>query len=103
MGLSYEICYKKGRENVVADALSRKGREEAECTVTTTVIPEWMKEVMESYQGDDWAQDLIRGILASPGQSSNYSYQSGILRYKGRVVVGQGGEIRKKLISALHD
>ena len=40
MGLSYEICYKKGKENVVADALSRKGRDEAECVVTSTVTPE---------------------------------------------------------------
>ena len=103
MGLSYEICYKKGKENVVADALSRIGKEEAKCAITTTVIPEWMKEVMESYLGDVWAQDLIRGILAFPGQASDYSYQNEILRHKGRVGVGKGGEIRKTLITALHD
>ena len=87
----------------MADALSRKGRDEAECAVTSTVTPEWMKEVVGSYMGDDWAQDIIRGLLTCSGLSSDYNYQSGILRYKGRIVVGQGGDIRKKLISTLHD
>ena len=94
---------KKGKENVVVDALSRRGKEGAECAATTTVIPEWMKEVIESYVGDNWVQDLIRGALACPEPDSDFSYQSGILRYKGRGVVGKEGEIRKKLITALHN
>ena len=54
MELSYEICYRKGKENVVLDALSRREkREESECTAITIVIPEGIREVIKSHQGDD--------------------------------------------------
>ena len=54
LGLSYEIQYKKGRENVAVDALSRRSsKEEGEIAEMTCVIPEWVKEVEKSYQGDE--------------------------------------------------
>ena len=53
MGLSYEIHYRKGKENVVANALSRRSGEDLECTAITNVVPEWVKEVIENYEGDE--------------------------------------------------
>ena len=103
MELSYKIHYRKGKENVVADALSRRGDQGLECTVITTIVPEWIKEVISSYQGDDWAQNSIKEVLLKLDQIPNLSYQNGALKFKGRVVVGSRGEIRKRLISTLHD
>ena len=41
MGLSDEICYRKRKENVMADVLSRREREEViECATITTIVPE---------------------------------------------------------------
>ena len=40
LGLSYEIHYKKGKDNVAANALSRQGREETgECTAISCAVP----------------------------------------------------------------
>ncbi|XP_071929042.1 uncharacterized protein [Coffea arabica] len=69
----------------------------------TCVIPEWAKEVMESYQGDEEVQEMIKGLVLTPGSLQDYSYQDGIVRYKGRVVVGKEGGIRRKIIIAIHD
>ena len=49
MGLDYSIQYKKGKENVVANALSRH-YEEGSVAAITAVIPEWCQQVIESYE-----------------------------------------------------
>ncbi|XP_071939847.1 uncharacterized protein [Coffea arabica] len=56
LGLDYEIQYKKGAENQVIDALSR--RHEAtpkmalrSCLAITTVKPGWIEELQRSYEG----------------------------------------------------
>ncbi|KAL3497765.1 hypothetical protein ACH5RR_040497 [Cinchona calisaya] len=66
LGLCYEIQYKKGDENVMIDALSRRGAKIVVCHVTSQI------------------------------------YKDGILRFKGRMYVGETRTIRQKLIEALH-
>ena len=52
MGLEYSIQFKKRKENLVADALSRC-QEEGSAASVTVVIPAWCKEVVDSYEGDE--------------------------------------------------
>jgi len=56
MGLDYTILYRKGKENVVADALSRREVKEdgGQCYDITVVVPEWVKEVEQSYEHTNW-------------------------------------------------
>ena len=58
MGLNYSIQYKKGKENVVVDALSRYPKN-GEVTTLTVVTPEWYREVEASYEGDDKLKELL--------------------------------------------
>lgn len=102
LGLSYEIQYKKGAENLVADALSRREEPGVEVTAISQVVPTWVQEVMESYQGDAIANQLIEAQLIKPGEASDYSYKDGLLKHKGRLYVGSGGQIRAKLIQNIH-
>ena len=49
----YTIEYKKGKENVVVDALSGKEVLKAmQCNTATVVVPQWTEDVAKSYLGD---------------------------------------------------
>ena len=95
MRLSYKIHYKKGKENVVADALSRRDGEDLECATMISVFPEQVNEVIESYEGDKWVQNLIKEAVLNPDNIPNFSYQNGVLKYHNRVAVGSEGSVGK--------
>lgn len=52
LGLDYEMQYKKGAENRVADALSRRQGEESTLFALSSTEPTWMSEVEQSYEHD---------------------------------------------------
>ncbi|XP_027120413.1 uncharacterized protein [Coffea arabica] len=56
-----------------------------ECTAISYAVPAWIREVIESYKEDEWAQKTLSLVLLTPTQVSDYSYQDGILRYKKRL------------------
>ncbi|CAA0843134.1 Uncharacterized mitochondrial protein AtMg00860 [Striga hermonthica] len=66
LGLDYDIQYRKGKENKAADALSRVG-EGGVCTAFSTMVPTWLKEIIESYKEDD----VLKDIALSPPNPSN--------------------------------
>jgi hypothetical protein len=45
LGYDYEIIYKKGKENVVVDALSRKYEEEGSLFSLSFIVVDWVNEV----------------------------------------------------------
>nr|GEU94378.1 retrotransposable element Tf2 [Tanacetum cinerariifolium] len=77
LGYDYEIVYKKGSENVVADALSRV----------------------------DSSRELLQIIsLENHSYKGNkYSWTGKILKRKEKVVVGNDPELRKELVQHFHD
>ena len=46
MGYNFTIDYKKGKDNVVADALSR-GEEDGEINAISALVPHWLKSIRE--------------------------------------------------------
>jgi hypothetical protein len=44
-GYDYEIIYKKGKDNVVADALSQKYEEEGSLFSLSFIVPDWLQAV----------------------------------------------------------
>ncbi|KAJ3684964.1 hypothetical protein LUZ61_014128 [Rhynchospora tenuis] len=111
LGLDYKIEYKKGKDNKVADALSRvQGQnwhilaQSAEGLSVSEILPQWTHELIQSYEGDKWAEEIKnKALLHANEPNPIYSLQQGILRYKGRLCVGSAGNWRNKIMQSLHD
>ena len=58
IGLNYVICFRKGKENVTANTLSHY-HEEGMIAAISTVIPNWLQEVTDSYKKGDWTKRLL--------------------------------------------
>nr|GEV36521.1 reverse transcriptase domain-containing protein [Tanacetum cinerariifolium] len=75
LGYDYEIVYKKGSENVVKD----------------------------SWKNDLDTQNLIKSLEHHSYKGNKYSWTGGILKRKGKVVVGNDLKLRKELVQHFHD
>lgn len=61
----------------------------------------WRK--CKSYENDDWATKMLTGILINPSSEPDSMVADGLLRYKNRLYIGAGGELRRKLLAQMHD
>ena len=63
LGYDYEIIYKKGKQNVVADALSRKDEDvEAFLCAISISQQDWMNEERDEWKNDKEVWELIQKI-----------------------------------------
>jgi transposase InsO family protein len=102
LGLQYKLVYKKGVDNSVADALSRRAHAPAHLCALSTVTPKWLSEVVHSNNSDPKAQELITQLTIDPKAIPGFTFHNGILRYKNKVWVGPSVELQSKIVQALH-
>ncbi|MCF8701926.1 DDE-type integrase/transposase/recombinase, partial [Corynebacterium sp. MC-10] len=94
----YELVYKPGRSNVVADALSRK----AELAAITTTHCDIRESIKEGLSHDPEAKRLME--LALQGQTRRFWVEDGLLLTAGRrVYVPKYGNIRRQIMKESHD
>jgi hypothetical protein len=101
LGYNYKVEFKKGRENKVADALSRAPHSE-ELMAISMVVPAWIEQVTSTYDQDEKCKELITKLSIDNASVQHYSLQNGILRYKGRVCIGDNGPHKKQLLENFH-
>jgi transposase InsO family protein len=101
LGLNYRIVYKKGSENTVADALSRRDTEDLHLALSSS-SPQWLSEVVASYTDSPQAQELLSKLATHPVGFSHYSLQNGVVRYKDRIWLGHSEQLQQQALHALH-
>ncbi|GJR80458.1 retrotransposon-related protein [Tanacetum coccineum] len=83
LGFDYEIPYKSGSENIVADALSRisSGAELNEL-VLTSITTNSMKQVKDSWAQDNKLQQVLLQLQNQTYKKGKYEWVDGMLRRK---------------------
>jgi hypothetical protein len=108
LGLNYKIVYKKGVENKVADALSRKPSvevllESSDCYSLSVCQPKWLEQVLQSYDQDEYAKGLIAKLHVDNTVVPNVSLKNGLLCYKNRIWVGSDEPLQLQSLAAYHN
>ena len=63
LGYDFEIIYKKGKQNVVADALSRKDEDVESFLYTISILRlEWITEARDEWKNDEEVWTLIHNL-----------------------------------------
>jgi hypothetical protein len=61
-GYDYKIIYKKGKDNVVVDALSRKYEDEGSHFSLSFIVPDWLQVVRQEWLQDPKSSHLIQQL-----------------------------------------
>lgn len=101
MGFDYEIVYRSGRENTTTDALSRVSGAELLSMSLSVVNTDLSDRIKASYEADPVLK-IILEQLSSQQQVPQFALQDGLLRKKGRILVGNDINLRAQLIQWHH-
>lgn len=99
LGYNYKVEYKKGIDNTAADALSCRPQEPA-ILALTTVVPQWIQQVTDSYASDPHCMHLMEKLAVDPTAVQYTTFKNGLLRVKGKLLVGTNGPLRQQLLEA---
>ncbi|GMI86968.1 hypothetical protein HRI_002366100 [Hibiscus trionum] len=103
MGFDYEIQYRKGIHNTVADALSRRPEVSSCCTEGVShVASELLGRIAETWQKDDRLKKIIKAKEGGSDKHSKYKWDGRTLKRKGKLVVGNDSELKKELMKFFH-
>jgi hypothetical protein len=99
VGLHFQFKYKRGVENGAADSLSRVGH----LMDISVCRPDWVQEVLNSYTTDPQMTTLLQQLTIQSPDPKGFALEHGLIKYKGRIVIGDNLALQTKLISQLHD
>ena len=57
----------------------------------------------KSYESDEQTETLLEQLIIDPASKEGYTLANGVMRLKGRLVVGNCTELKKKILRALHE
>jgi hypothetical protein len=101
MGLQFKIIYRKGKENVAADALSIVGHLMA-LQAVSSVQPAWIQEVLNSYTTNSQAQQFLWSLAIASPNSQEYNLDKGLIWHQNKVWIGQNLALQTKIIATCH-
>jgi hypothetical protein len=103
LGYDFEIIYKKGKENMVADALSRKYEDvEALLSALSIIHHYWIIEARDEWKNDPSVWKLIQQLQKDPSVSNTFVWNNNSLWYKDRLYIYKESQLKQKVLMELH-
>jgi hypothetical protein len=120
LGYHFVVEYKQGKENKVADALSRKEDTDLKTEVEKETAylqaqtqghlcaisfpsPTWLDDLRASYEEDEELKSLVSRLQASGEGEGHYTLNQGLLLYKDRFCIGKESGMKIKVLALIHD
>lgn len=102
MGFTFDIKFKPGAANKIADALSREFVEEAELMALVSVGGVQWDSFLPEIHNDIFIQQLKHELIKGTAPKG-YSLESDLVRYKGRLVIPPKSKLVTILLQEYHD
>jgi hypothetical protein len=68
----------------------------------SVVQPSWIHEVVNSYQTDQFAQDLLAQLAVTSPNADGFSLDNGVIRQDNKIWIGHNSTLQTKLIATFH-
>jgi hypothetical protein len=82
----HRVAYKKGSDNHIVDALSRRSHDESTLCLLSTPAPKWLQTVQNT--SDATARELLTKLALSADSVQHFTLKDGLLWYNSRIWVG---------------
>lgn len=103
LGFDYEIQYKQGKENLVADALSRVTNAEVLCLAISVVSSDIETLIGDSYTLDVQLTSLIDKLQQNQGHWEDYCLVGKLIKKKNKILIGPDLQLRNKILNWHHN
>ncbi|XP_076949223.1 uncharacterized protein LOC143621789 [Bidens hawaiensis] len=101
MAYDFEIIYRYGKENIVADALSRVHVSSLLALTLSTFDPLLIDKIKQSWVEDIDLQHLIKHLKDTP-QLGRFTWDGDLHKRKHKLVIGQDAQLRSELLTLCH-
>lgn len=91
----FDIEYVEGKNNIVADALSRRPHLNLLCELTA----DWKELIAADYRKNQFATSIVEAHL----QDERYKLVDGLILYRGRIFLVPKSKLKKKVLQSFHD
>ena len=99
LGYYFEIIYKKGKLNVVANPLSRKNEEvEAFLCAISIIQPDCITEARDEWKKDEEVWTLIQKLQQDPSTSNAFISKNDSLWYRDRLYICKNSQIKQNIL-----
>ncbi|KAH9313586.1 hypothetical protein KI387_022213 [Taxus chinensis] len=103
LGYDFEIIYKKGKENVVVDALSRRDTStDALVCGMSMLTADWVDEARLEWDQDKDTKSLIHNIKKGSMTSNKFEWKGNALWYMDMLYLSKDFELKHRILVELH-
>ncbi|GJU38314.1 ty3-gypsy retrotransposon protein [Tanacetum coccineum] len=100
LGYDFEVHYKPGKENKVADALSRP--DTATIMAISSPRATWLDELRSYYKNDPEGQKMIEELEQNSHQIPQHTHHNGLVYVQGRLFIPNISNIRLLILQEFH-
>ncbi|GAU18789.1 hypothetical protein TSUD_80780 [Trifolium subterraneum] len=104
-GFSFEIFYKPGKTNLIADALSRQHSDPEPavlCMTISSTVPTLLSSLQQYYSTDKDGQVLVSQLAKATNQNTSYSFRGGLVYFRNKIYIPKNLELRMAIIKEFH-